>query len=414
MTDPQNTMNGDYSEDLLCIDRHQPSGLSLFTYDKCEASDPLLVKLNRSVVKDDQSQQIICYSLPYTTEIMDLDTQVLDEIQLDDYDILPSIEGTLVRLYCANNRWILSTNRKIDAFSSYWSSRLSFGQLFINHLVRLYPGHTDHILEYFYSKLDTNSVYFFLIQSNPENRIVCNVDDPQLFFVGKYIHQNDPSVLDRSAFDNEGSIPMIAPLDLSGSEGDTTSSRIRSYILEHIHPFQAQGLLLFRKSGNEQIKIYHPEYQKFWRVRNNVPNLQMRYLQLRFSSEEDITNFFILYPKFRPVADRIEHALLEISRIIYHAYINRFIRKQYVSISKDMYNILKIAHAWHVEDRTQNKIYFNKIVALVNEQDAKLLYGIIKKYFRQQIIVSQQPRFEVQNKPILAQQSSSTVVIPNI
>lgn len=366
------------TSNLISVEENNNLGLRLFTFTSCQPEDSIDVKINRSVILDN-TDTVICKSLPYTTEIENLDDEQFNNLNLDDYDICPSIEGSLIRLFYFNNQWIISTNRKIDAFSSYWSSRFSFGQLFMNHLLNIYPNQMNHVLEYFYSKLNTTDTYFFLIQSNYENRVVCNVPEPKMYYVGKYVN-NDYSVLNREPFDSEGSIPQIQKI--------TTEIKsvqdLKDYIMGHVLPFDTQGLLLFNNSTNEQIKIYHPEYRRYWRIRNNVPNLQLRYLQLRLAPETELSQFFTLYPRFRPVADRIENDILEIARLIYHAYVNRFIRKQYVSIPREMYHILKMAHEWHISDRTNNKIYFHKIMTFVNEQEPGLLLGIIRKFLRQQ------------------------------
>lgn len=365
------------TSNLISVEENHNLGLRLFTFTSCQSDDSFDTKINRSVVLDN-TDTVICKSLPYTTEIENLDDEQFNNLPWDDYDIYPAIEGSLVRLFYFNHQWIISTNRKIDAFSSYWSSRFSFGQLFLNHLLNIYPNQINHVLEYFYSKLDKTNTYFFLIQSNYENRVVCNVADPKLYYVGKYVN-HDYSILNREPFDNENSIPQIHKIT---TEIKNTHD-LKDYIMGHVLPFETQGVLLFHKSKNEQIKIYHPEYRRYWRIRNNVPNLQLRYLQLRLGPEEELSQFFTLYPRFRMIADRIENDILDIARLIYHAYVNRFIRKQYVSIPRDMYHILKTAHEWHIQDRTHNKIYFHKIMSFVNEQEPGLLLGIIRKFLRQ-------------------------------
>lgn len=361
---------------LIIVEENDTIGLRLFSYHSCCPEDPHDIKINRSVVLDNTGT-VITKSLPYTTEIENLDDEKLNNIDWSEYDICPSIEGTLLRVFHFNGKWIISTNRKLDAFSSYWSSRLSFGQLFLNHLLELYPNQTNHALEYFHSKLDENNTYFFLVQSNYENRVVCNVADPKLYYVGKYVGK-DYSVLHRGDFDT---IPTI---DVIPKDNINNSQDIIDYITGCVVPFETQGLLLFHKSRNEQIKVYHPEYRRYWKIRNNVPNLQLRYLQLRLTSRDDLSQFFALYPKFRPTADSMENTILAVSRFIYDAYVNRFIRKQYVSIPREMYHILKMAHEWHTQDRTHNKIYFHKVISFVNEQDPVLLLTIIRKFCRRQ------------------------------
>ena len=39
-------------------------------------------------------------------------------------------DGTTVLLFYYNNRWNISTSRCIDAYSSYWNPRKSFGEMF--------------------------------------------------------------------------------------------------------------------------------------------------------------------------------------------------------------------------------------------------------------------------------------------
>lgn len=370
--------NSKSNDTVTCVEENLNLGLYLYTYKECSATDNLDHKLKRSIIQDTENN-IITRSLPYTTEIEDLSGEIFQNIQWSEYDILPSIEGTLVRLFYYKNDWILSTNRKIDAFTSYWSCRFSFGQLFWNHLAHIYQDHVNYLSEYFYGKLDKTCTYFFLIQSNAENRIVCISQDPKLYYIGKYVG-NNYNVLCREPFDTEESIPRVSPIQYNINN----SQDMIEYIMGHVLPFETQGVLLFHKQQNEQIKIFHPQYRKYWKIRNNIPNLQLRYLQLRMQSDDDINQFFILYPKFRVMADRLENTLLEISRLIYNAYINRFIRKQYVSVPRDMYHILKTAHSWHLQDRTLNKIYFHKIMSFVNEQDPKLLLNIIKNFFKKE------------------------------
>lgn len=371
------TIHNNLPEALLLVEDNTKYSLRLYTYNQCDDNDPDEIKINRSVIKD-YDDNIVSRSLPYTKECETPNDAFLVHLDWEKYEICPSIEGTLVRLFYHGNTWILSTNRKIDAFTSYWSCRLSFGQLFVDHLTRNYPNHENHVLEYFYSKLDQSNTYFFLIQNNFENRVVCHSDDPKLYYIGKYVN-NDWSVLDRAPFDEQGSIPMVKNI----SESIRSKDDMVAFIKGHVLPFETQGVILFNKEKNEQIKIYHPQYRKYWKVRNNVPNLQLRYLQIRLTPEEEVADFFVLYPKFRIMADKMENGLLEITRTIYHAYVNRFIRKQYVSIPRDLYHILKIAHEWHLQDRTNNKIYFQKIASFVNEQDPRLLLTILRKLFKE-------------------------------
>ena len=53
---------------------------------------------------------------------------------LTQYHIYDAYEGCLLRLFNFNNKWFLSTHKKINAFRSKWSSKDSFGLMFQNAL----------------------------------------------------------------------------------------------------------------------------------------------------------------------------------------------------------------------------------------------------------------------------------------
>jgi hypothetical protein len=360
---------------MICIEDNTELGLKLFTYDSCSHSDTDEIKINRSVIKDND-RNVVCYSLPFTTEIENFEEDV--DFNVEDYVLYPSLEGSLLRVFYYNDRWMISTNRRMDAFTSHWSCKLSFGQLFMEHLSRIYP---NQLPEYFFSKLGKENVYFFLIQSNQENRIVCNIEFPLMYYIGKYIN-GSPLIVDTLPFDEDESIPRVAPITANIDSFET----MKAYIMDMINPMEEQGILMFHRHKNQQIKVYHPEYKRLWKVRNNVPSLQQRYLELRTQSQCDLDTFFMLYPKFRAVADRLEENILHMSKFIYNAYVSRFIKKQYISIPKELYYVMRLAHSWHIQDRNANKIYYQKIVSFVNQQEPKLMTSMIRSYLKNQSI----------------------------
>jgi hypothetical protein len=120
------------------------------------------------------------------------------------------------------------------------------------------------------------------------------------------------------------------------------------------------------------------KYKYYWDIRNNNPNIYLRYLELR--NDKQLEDFFKLYPKIIYVSDRFENCIFDISRIIYDAYVERYIKKKYISLPKQEYVILKKAHEWHLLDRQNNKIYRQKILSLLNEEKPYHLLQIIKRY----------------------------------
>lgn len=345
--------------------------LDLYSYAKCTNEDDEYVKKHRGVIKN-KNGEILYYSLPYTNEYT-VDT-LYNDIKLEEYDIYHSIEGTLIRVFHHNEKWYITTNRKLDAFSSYWSSQESFGKIFVNALCTIYPNNVNMILETFLNNLEKENIYFFLLKSTNENRIVCHINSPYVYYIGHYKKDNQEKVCN---FESELiEFPRIEKL-----ENLNSTEELYDYVETKINPFEYQGLIMFHKTKNIQLKILNKEYVSYWKLRNNNPNLYIRYLELR--QTEDLEKFIQLYPKFVVISDRIENHIIEITKKIYEAYIDRFIKKKYVSLPKYEYLILRKAHEWHVQNRTQNKIYRNKILTIINSENPLNLYQILFKKRRE-------------------------------
>jgi len=56
-----------------------------------------------------------------------------------------------------------------------------------------------------------------------------------------------------------------------------------------------------------------------------------------------------------------------------------FINKQTVTIPKEDYRIMSIAHTWYQSDREHNRISVNKVIEIMNEQPPTLLNSIIRR-----------------------------------
>lgn len=353
----------------VCIVDEKDS-LKLYCYKTCKESDGEDLKSQRSIVKDAEGN-VVATSLPFTDEyVVDEDFQA-PQMVLEDYVAYPSIEGTLLRVFF-HDTWNITTNRKLDAFKSYWSSHFSFGQLFVNNIFTLYKETT---MESFYHRLDKSKIYFFLLRPTIESRIVCNIDPtkPALYFVGSLAKDNLSGPLEM-VDENLSQLPRMESIQFDSV--DTLTEYVRK-----IDCWEYQGVILFHKEKNQQMKFIQAQYKKFWTIRNNNPNLFLRYFEVR-QDVKMLEDFFKLYPKFIVIADKFEAQIFEVSKYLHQAYIDRYIRKQYVSLPKQEYVLLKKAHDWHNEDRNFNRMYRHKMLSLINEEKPIHLYQIVKRHFK--------------------------------
>ena len=117
---------------------------------------------------------------------------------MNDCAFYDAHEGTLIRMFYFQDRWFISTHRKLNAFRSKWASRESFGTAFkraLEHEVdkneelrSVIQDGDEGLLERFQNTLDKTKQYMFLIRNSAENRIVCSgVDEPVIYHVGTFV-----------------------------------------------------------------------------------------------------------------------------------------------------------------------------------------------------------------------------------
>jgi hypothetical protein len=141
---------------------------------------------------------------------------------------------------------------------------------------------------------------------------------------------------------------------------------------------QIQGLVCFH-NGNITMKIVHDDYSNMFNVRGNEPSLKYRYLQIRMD-KANTEKFFQLYPDHVPVFEDYENSIFEISKKIHRAYIERFIKKNFVTVPREEYMVVIDCHQWHIQCREKNKVTLEKVIAVLNRQPASNLNHMIRRY----------------------------------
>ena len=87
-----------------------------------------------------------------------------------------------------------------------------------------------------------------------------------------------------------------------------------------------------------------------------------------------------LYPKHMDVIDRLENSIYEIAKSIYRSYVQRYIKKRFVSVPKEEFAVIRACHSWHEENRQTNRITLNKVIEVMNEQSATALNQMVRRY----------------------------------
>lgn len=360
-------------------DQDETNNLVLFCYTHCSPEDEGIITNCRGVVFNDQ--QLVMRAFPYTVEFTNEDTDDIEthlKDKFDDCAFYDSHEGVLIRLFHFADKWYITTHRKLNAFRSKWASRESFGTAFkkaleseVNNNQKLrdsIPDGDEGLLERFQLTLDKDKQYMFIVCHSNENRIVCSSPErPTLYHVGTFVN-NQLSLTENT------NIPH--PKKHNFKNTNEMNEYIKA-ISSGDNKFSIQGVICFAPN-NKQYKIYNKDYKQLSNARGNEPSIKFRYLQIRMN-RETVNMLYYLYPNMEKIFDETENTLYDIAKNIYNSYVQRFIKKRFVTVPVEEFVIIKACHKWHEQDRNLNRIYLNKVIEIMNTQPPTILNRLIRR-----------------------------------
>jgi hypothetical protein len=353
--------------------------IDLFCYTTCDEFDSDDVKACRGLVfnKDKLVLKAFSYNPDYTAS----DYEYLQKTHPDvsKHIFFDSCEGSLIRIFYASDKWFVSTHRRLNAFKSKWASRISFGEYFCRSLEYEYStqdvfkqrilssplestNNKASILDKFISTLDKGTQYMFLLQNNKDNRIVCDAPEyPRVFHVGTFL-----------ADTNELDLDVRVDLPYPEQRSFATMDDVFEYVENTI---------------DYQIKIMNQAYNTYFKLRGNESSIKNRYLQIRMDQDKK-NDFQELYPNYLKDFDMYENIIYEIAVQVFNAYMNRYIHKKHVTMPPEEYSIMRDCHAWHIANRQENHISFDKVMSVLNSKDSPTLNKMIRRYLNNQRLKS--------------------------
>lgn len=378
-TELNRTLIESMSKQVRLVDSQ--NGLDLFCYIKCGPTDSDVLKKCRGVVFN--GDKLIMNGFPYTYEFTESnEKEILKHVteNLENCTFYDSHEGALIRMFNFNDQWYTTTNRKLDANKSKWSSKDSFGHFFelaleseveVNETLRnsLPEDNTLSLLQKFQTLLDKDKQYMFLLLNNNENRIVCDAPlRPTFYHVGTFVN----GVLN---MDEDIGVPYP-------QKHNFNNLKDLFYHVDKIDNTKLQGIIIFAPN-NIQYKIFNKEYNEYYRVRGNEPSIKFRYLQVRMDKRYNNLLHY-LYPSSSKIFDDYENIIYQVGKNIHKAYFERFIRNQYIKVPPEEFAVIKMCHSWHLENRAENKINLNKVLEFLNKQPATNINKMIRRFYNEQ------------------------------
>ena len=339
------------------------TGLDLFCYSECNNDSEEWIKKCRGIVF--HNDKVIMSSLPFTEEyVPDTFNRQTD---ISSMLFFPSYEGTLIRTFYFNDKWYVSTYRKLCAYKSKWVSPISFGDQF-DEAIRQKYEYVENSRDIFFNTLDIHKQYMFILRHDGQNRVVHSSPDNGPIVYHLCTIDNDKLVFD----DNDNVFPNVPQLSFNSTDG------ICKYVYDNIDPHKSQGLLGISKDGTKQIKIVHPEYKRLYDIRGNEFNLMFRYIQLRNTTLEK--DFKFLYPLYTNIFDEIEKQIHNLADFLLFVYKKRHIHKQFVQVHKDEHTIIKLCHRWYIKNQFQYKVDIEVVLDILNSQQPSIMNRLIRNH----------------------------------
>lgn len=290
---------------------------------------------NRGVFVSRDSKTVVARGLPYPMECTTAKFNPrLYRVPFRTCRVTKSIEGPVIIVFHHKDQWYISTNRKLNAFKSYWADSTSrfgltfaygvFRKLAKTDLLKLQLADVGVIKKeldkVFDEYLDRSNRYIFIQPPTHHERLVTTPSDehPIPIHVATFKYQDvtpAPGV-DRLTKIDPKDVPKVAFANYPTVYDLRKSRNPYKYVCalaNKIDPNKAQGILIEIPNG-PFIKILNPEYHHRLRVRGDAPSLKHRYMQLR-QFPETLNQLLIYYPEIN--SDTIEKRISETCSVLW-------------------------------------------------------------------------------------------------
>lgn len=371
------------NNNVTIVDEIPSENVQLVSYGQVSNSSSQKEKESRGLVF--HNEQLILKSFPYPDEYDTADGfegfNALLSTLGENYTVRDAYEGTLIRVYNVNGVWHMSTHRKLDAFKSRWSSKHSFGELFMRGIENagFLPNQTEggeSRLTSFYRELNASHRYVFIVLNMEENRVVCTPPEKEtVYHVGTF---------DETFKLIPNTLGLPEPVEHSCSPREAFD------FVNALDPRMQLGVICSSADGYKQIKLVNSQYKALAKFRGNTPSIRFRYLEVRNDSQ--LTSGLIeLFPEHRTTFIDIEGEIVSCAERLHAIYRRRYVDKEIVHLPSNEHAVLKACHERYTADRRAElpttlgrrpRVYSVtplEVLSALNKQTPESLYRMLKQ-----------------------------------
>lgn len=278
------------------------------------------------------NDELVFRGRPFVQEYSKEEMTEIPQMPMNELRFFRWREGTVIRVLFVNNKWVISTHRRLNAFKSKWGDSPSFGELFEQSL--------SCPLNEFLDSLDKKKQYVFLLESSSQTRRIAKANDPpRIFHLDTFVSltETDPN-------DDIG-LPKLEQVFPSSIEDAFE-------LVESQDPLECQGILAVSTTSLDHFRLVSSIFSVYNQVRGNTPNILIRYLELvKLKCEKSLNTLVFLYPEKEKEFQALRESLSRLIRKIHSEYIQRHIRRNFTMLDPSIHFIIKKCHSRYLETR---------------------------------------------------------------
>ena len=284
--------------------------------------------------------------------------QVLKDENLESTTISLYEEGIKITVYFHNEKWMISTNRIIDASKAFWGSAKSFKTQFLEACrfmnKDLYLQLVEHPDQ---GPLKSGLSYAFIMFS-PDQRSIINHQTYGLLHAAT---TKVPSVVTE---EHEIGVPKPQRVILSSIA--EVQKLLSSF--EYWMP----GIIV---DGMRRYKIWTEQYALIKNIAGNTPDIRRHYLNIR-RDDALLKSFLKYYPGMREMSNEIENNFWKCAREMHRLYVAYFIlHEPRNQMPKTAFVTLMQIHANYKQ--TRQKQTLQRVYAHINGLHTGLQYQLL-------------------------------------
>ena len=256
------------------------------------------------IIYEKQTFQLVAYGMDklregHGIEVFDTIANLGENDGLDPddakVDIEESEDGTVIKIYNWRGKWIVSTNKTIDARRARWSSTKSFLQMTYDAVGVVTD---EQFQEKMNASLSPTSTYSFVLV-HPENHLVVRYSTPALVFASSrdMRHRVETKAGPEASW-------YVYP---SKIDKEAAIQRLSSN-----ERWLSRGIIVSRKGNNGsyiRYKVDYPWYARINPLRQNQPTMELSYLACSPTEREQLKQDFAADPLSVEAFDACERKL---------------------------------------------------------------------------------------------------------